>query len=150
GLSASAGAAPFRTPAQQCGSLGGSAASAGRGVAAVLGRNPGSAAIEGGLVLWTSGIAPALRGPHSGGRRSESAGGFPRGGSAPGGSGLAPRTGAGPGPGVVSGTKTPAGSSLGRIGCRFMNAPTITARLAQEVLEPMKRDFVGKDEIIDL
>jgi len=31
-----------------------------------------------------------------------------------------------------------------------MNTPTITARLAQEVLEPMKRDFVGKDEIIDL
>src|SRR5262245_26187515 len=31
-----------------------------------------------------------------------------------------------------------------------MNAPTITARLAQEVLEPMKRDFVGKDPIIDL
>ena len=31
-----------------------------------------------------------------------------------------------------------------------MNPTHITARLAQEVLEPMKRDFVGKDEIIDL
>src|SRR6266702_7978993 len=31
-----------------------------------------------------------------------------------------------------------------------MNAPAIAARLSAEVLEPMKKDFVGKDEIIDL
>src|SRR6266403_2164692 len=31
-----------------------------------------------------------------------------------------------------------------------MNAPVIAARLSTEVLEPMKKDFVGKDEIIDL
>jgi MoxR-like ATPase len=31
-----------------------------------------------------------------------------------------------------------------------MNATHITSRLVQEVLEPMKLDFVGKDEIIDL
>jgi MoxR-like ATPase len=31
-----------------------------------------------------------------------------------------------------------------------MNAPAIAAKLSAEVLEPMKRDFVGKDEIIDL
>src|SRR6266581_1194617 len=31
-----------------------------------------------------------------------------------------------------------------------MNAPAIAARLSSEVLEPMKKDFVGKDEIIDL
>src|SRR5688572_31190721 len=31
-----------------------------------------------------------------------------------------------------------------------MNPTAITARLVQEVLEPMKRDFVGKDEVIDL
>src|SRR5213076_2153738 len=31
-----------------------------------------------------------------------------------------------------------------------MTTTEITSRLASEVLEPMKRDFVGKDEIIDL
>jgi MoxR-like ATPase len=31
-----------------------------------------------------------------------------------------------------------------------MNAALLAARLSTEVLEPMKRDFVGKDEIIDL
>jgi MoxR-like ATPase len=31
-----------------------------------------------------------------------------------------------------------------------MNPTEITARLVAEVLEPMKRDFIGKDEIIDL
>src|SRR5712691_10870635 len=31
-----------------------------------------------------------------------------------------------------------------------MNAPAIAARLSSEILEPMKKDFVGKDEIIDL
>jgi len=31
-----------------------------------------------------------------------------------------------------------------------MNPTAITSRLVQEVLEPMKRDFVGKDEVIDL
>jgi len=31
-----------------------------------------------------------------------------------------------------------------------MNAPAIAARLSTEVLDPMKKDFVGKDEIIDL
>lgn len=31
-----------------------------------------------------------------------------------------------------------------------MNPTAITARLAEEVLEPMKRSFIGKDEIIDL
>src|SRR5215468_4749000 len=31
-----------------------------------------------------------------------------------------------------------------------MTATEITTRLAAEVLEPMKRDFVGKDEVIDL
>src|SRR5882672_3341186 len=31
-----------------------------------------------------------------------------------------------------------------------MNAPAIAARLSSEVLEPMKKGFVGKDEIIDL
>ena len=31
-----------------------------------------------------------------------------------------------------------------------MNAPQIAARLSTEILDPMKRDFVGKDEVIDL
>src|SRR5262252_869357 len=31
-----------------------------------------------------------------------------------------------------------------------MTTTEITSRLAKDVLEPMKRDFVGKDEIIDL
>ena len=31
-----------------------------------------------------------------------------------------------------------------------MNAPAIAARLSQDVLDGMKNDFVGKDEIIDL
>jgi MoxR-like ATPase len=31
-----------------------------------------------------------------------------------------------------------------------MNAPTAAARLSTEVLDPMKRDFVGKDAVIDL
>jgi MoxR-like ATPase len=31
-----------------------------------------------------------------------------------------------------------------------MNAPAVAARLSTEVLEPMKQDFVGKDEVIDL
>jgi len=31
-----------------------------------------------------------------------------------------------------------------------MTITEITSRLASDVLEPMKRDFVGKDEIIDL
>jgi MoxR-like ATPase len=31
-----------------------------------------------------------------------------------------------------------------------MNAPALARRLLTEVLDPMKRDFVGKDEIIDL
>src|SRR6267142_2318064 len=33
---------------------------------------------------------------------------------------------------------------------QFMTTTEITSRLATDVLEPMKRDFVGKDEIIDL
>jgi MoxR-like ATPase len=31
-----------------------------------------------------------------------------------------------------------------------MNPTSVTSRLVQEVLDPMKRDFVGKDEVIDL
>src|SRR5260370_38499231 len=31
-----------------------------------------------------------------------------------------------------------------------MNAPAIAARISVRVLNPMKKDFVGKDEIIDL
>lgn len=31
-----------------------------------------------------------------------------------------------------------------------MNAPQIAARLSTEILDPMKRDFVGKEEVIDL
>jgi MoxR-like ATPase len=31
-----------------------------------------------------------------------------------------------------------------------MTPAEITTRLATEVLDPMKRDFVGKDEVIDL
>src|SRR6188474_3087812 len=31
-----------------------------------------------------------------------------------------------------------------------MNAPAIAARLSSEILDPMKRDFVGKDAVIDL
>ena len=32
----------------------------------------------------------------------------------------------------------------------IVNAPAIAARLSSEVLDPMKKDFVGKDEVIDL